>query len=191
MDRGDIQTNKHEGKAGSKYAMNDSKLDNSHSQITRSDSQVIVLLGFIIQFVGKLYGILSYPILQSYKCQTFVSLPAWDTNSLSCTFSADASHARTLINVNPLSCPCLPVCVSNSLSCTRSACARKPRSHSYKYQPIFVSLRACLPASHFQWSVVFFRAPRVAWGEGGGEGGGGGEDRKKERDTNRERERKR
>ena len=29
---------------------------------------------------------------------------------------------------------------------------------------LFVSLRACLPASHFRWNVVFFRSPRVRRG---------------------------
>ena len=40
----------------------------------------------------------------------------------------------------------LPAWVTNSLSCMCSACARKPRSHSYKCQPFFVSLRGCVAA---------------------------------------------
>ena len=80
---------------------------------------------------------------------------AWVTNSLLCTCSARASHAHTLINVNRFSCPVLHVWVTNSLSRTRSA--RKPRSHSYKCQPFFVSLHACLPASRFRYILHSYK----------------------------------
>ena len=53
-------------------------------------------------------------------------LPACVTNSLSCTRSARASHARTLINVNPFSCLCVPACLRHIFSEVLFSSPRRP-----------------------------------------------------------------
>ena len=58
----------------------------------------------------------------------------------------------TLINVNPFSCLCVmrhkTAKIPKEAVCPAPvAHAQKPRSQSYKFQPFFMSLRACVPAS--------------------------------------------
>ena len=62
------------------------------------------------------YGMINcaFLILQSYKCQIFVSLSGSQTVCCVRVLRLRASHARTLINSNPFSCLCMRACLPAS-----------------------------------------------------------------------------
>ena len=96
--------------------MNDT---NTPFQETRGNSRTIGLPAiFHVRDDYDNYGVKSLHHPPVFKMSTLfrvsACLPVWVTNSLSCTRSARASHARTLINVNPFSCLCVPACLRHA-----------------------------------------------------------------------------